>query len=277
MLGDAPALPIVLVQVVASLAVIAPIAAIRRRLPRLSRDWRLGLPGLLQPGVSYALVFAGLALIPAGVAGLLFATEAGLVALAAWPLLGERPRPVVGLSIAASSAGVALLAGAGSGAAMIAPLGIVLVLAGILCAALDTVASRALMTTADPLTMAVATHVAALIAIAVLLAFSAPLDWRWLRAPALVARVAVAGVLLHGLATVLFNVALQRITAAAAASTFPLISLLTAIGGVTVLGERLSTGQWLGGGVILAAMLLAGRDSAASPPIKSPLRRATAT
>lgn len=258
LLSHVEALPAVLVQVLASLLVIGPAAALTGRWPKLRRDWRLGLPGLLQPGLSYGLIFAGLALIPASIAGLLFASEAGLVAMLAWPILGERPNPVVFLSIGASTIGIVMLTGVGVPSPMISPIGTVLVLAGILCAALDTIAARAMVIKADPLSMAVAVHLAALLVISANLSFVAANDWQWVGDARLLGVVALSGLLLHGIATIWFNRALQLMSAAVAASLFPVISLLIAVGGILLFNEKLLPSQIYGAIIILIATFSTG-------------------
>src|SRR5207302_4730412 len=59
-LETVPVLPLVFVQLLASTAVVWPLAIATRRIPRRSAFLYLALPGLLQPGLVYILSFAGL-------------------------------------------------------------------------------------------------------------------------------------------------------------------------------------------------------------------------
>ncbi len=255
MLDSAPALPVLLIQIVASTLVMTIIAMQWGRLPKPG-DWRLGLPGLAQPGLSYLLFYLGLKLVPASIEGLLVALESGIVALLAWPLLGERPTWRVIVAAFMGMAGVALLGGALSPVASVSPLGVALIVAGVVFAALDTIGSRYLMTSADPLTMTVAAHWFGLVLVATSTAATGPYDWALLLAPTTLAAIAVAGIVVHGAALFLFNSALHHLPAAIAAALFPLISLLTALGGVLLLGERLTMVQVGGGALVIGSAAL---------------------
>ncbi len=254
-LDTAPALPVLLIQITASTLVMTIIASQKGRLPRL-RDWRLGLPGLLQPGLSYLLFYLGLKLVPASVEGLLVALESGVVALLAWPLLGERPTWRVIVAAIIGVAGVALLGGAISPVAAVSPLGVALILLGVVFAALDTIGSRYLMASADPLTMTVAGHWFGLVLVAASTAATGPYNWAPLLAPATLGQIAVAGIVVHGVALFLFNSALHHLPASFAAALFPLISLMTVLGGVLFLGEQLTIVQLSGGALVIGSAVL---------------------
>jgi drug/metabolite transporter (DMT)-like permease len=68
--------------------------------------------------------------------------------------------------------------------------------------------------------------------------------------------VVVSGILLHGLATILFNAALSKTPAAQAAALFPSISVFTALGGYAFFGDRLTVIQFFGGAMVIASALL---------------------
>lgn len=254
-LDSAPAMPVLLIQIIASTLAMTVVGAAKGRLPRRG-DWRLGLPGLVQPGLSYLLFYLGLKLVPASVEGLLVALESGMVALLAWPLLGERPTWRVIAAAIIGMAGVALLGGIVSPVAAVSPLGIGLILLGVGFAALDTIGSRYLMATADPLTMTVAGHWFGLVFVAASTAATGPYHWAPLLAPATLVPIAVAGIVVHGVALFLFNSALHHLPASFAAALFPLISLLTALGGVLLLGEQLTVVQMSGGALVIGSAVL---------------------
>ena len=269
LLAHAPVLPVVFAQVLASTVVVWAVAAARGRLPRGRTGLRLATPGLLAPGLQYLAAYGGLAMTPVSIEGVLFALEATLVALLAWPLLRERPSRQTRVSIALGTVGVVLISWRDTGDARIPLAGVALILAGVACGALDTLVSRVLAPEADPLTMTAAVHAAGLAVVAATVlgtgAATGAASWTFLRAPGTLAVVVVSGVLLHGVATLGFVAALQHTTAARAAALFPSIAVFNTLGGYVVLGERL-WGVQLGGGVLVvaAALLVArpARDSA---------------
>ncbi|HLJ62625.1 MAG TPA: DMT family transporter [Stellaceae bacterium] len=263
LLENTPVLPVVFVQLSASTIVIWTAAAMTGRLPKGRRALTLALPGILQPGLVYVFAFLGLAIVPVSLEGLLFAFEAAIVALLAWPFLGERPSVWVGISILMGATGVILLSWPQQASFAAPLLGVVLILAGVVCASLDTVASRALAIHADPLTMTAAGHIAGLAVVGGALLVSGRHPWDFLSNPQAVALIVLSGLLIHAFPTVLFNAALVRTSAGQAAALFPAISLFTAMGGYVVLDERLGLLQ-LGGGLMIvgSALLIAWRHGA---------------
>ena len=260
LLETVPALPLVLAQLAISSLIVWTLALSSGRLPTRRNALKLTLPGILQPGLVYTLAFAGLAITPVTVEALLFAFETVLVMVIAWPALRERPTPAKLALALIGTVGVLLIAGAASPTASAPLIGIALIGGGVIAAALDTVASRAISIEADPLAMTAASHLGGLVVILAALALAPSQDWAalldWRLAPAL----ALSGFLLHGLATIAFNFGLARVNAGTAALLFPSISMLTAAGAYVFLGERLGPLQLLGGALILLAALC-GRPS----------------
>jgi len=254
-LDTAPVLPTLLIQIAASTIVLWLIGWRTGRLPGRAA-WRYGWPGLLQPALAYILIFQGLELIPASVEGLLAASEAALVAMLAWPLIGERPTVRVIASIIVGTTGVLLITGSSIGNNAVPLSGVFWVLGGIALAALDTVYSRRLVVHTHPLTMTIAGHCMALTLVALVIPFLGAQNWQPLLPPPALTTIAISGIVLHGAATVLFNHALTSLPAAFAAALFPLISLLTALGGLVFLGETLSVAQAAGGALVIGSALL---------------------
>ncbi len=254
LLPRVPALQMAFLQLLFGAAAVWLAAAVLGRMPR--RDGlKLALPGLLQPGLVYVFSFLGLAMSPVSLQGFLFAFEAVIVAALAWPLLGERvTRGVVAASLV-GTAGVLLLSTSHWQGVGPSPAGALLLLAAVICAALDTIVCRALAIASDPLTMTAAAVAAGLAAVTPLVLLTGPHRWAFLGDWRTMAGVAVAGVLLVGVGPVLLNSALSRISASRAAAMFPLTSVLTAIGGAAFLGERLGRGQVAGGALIVFAAL----------------------
>jgi drug/metabolite transporter (DMT)-like permease len=256
-----PVLPAVFVQILASTLVVWSIALATGRTPAPRRGLRLALPGVLQPGLAYIFSFLGLAITPVSIEGLLFAFEAALVAALAWPLLRERPSFGVLISIALGTAGVLLVSFPGKHELSAPVVGVLLIVGGVLCAALDTIVSRALAIDADPLSMTAASHVAGLTIVGAALLADDPQSWVFLADPKAMLLLVVSGILLHGVATILFNFALRMTPAAQAAALFPSISVFTTLGGYVFFGERLAPIQLFGGAMVISsALLIAWRE-----------------
>ena len=256
-----PVLPVVFLQVLASTALTWSIAIARRSSPSPRQLLTLGFPGVLQPGLAYILGFTALAITPSSVLGLLWASESAVVVLLAWPLIGERPKGRTLLAVGAGVAGIVIVGGAVPSSSAPPLLGVLLALGGVCSAALDTVISRRLALTADTITMTAAGQLSGLATVAA----SAPL-WPWhdlapLAASGTLATIFASGVLIHGVATLLFNYGLGGMSAGTAAMLFPLIAILTAAGGVIWLGDTLSAAQLLGAALIIGSAIAAGRDS----------------
>ncbi len=256
LLASTPSLPLVFAQLAIGTVAIWILAFATGRTPARSRLLMLGTPGLLQPGLSFTLSFVGLAMTPVSVEGLLFAFESVLVVLLAWPLIGERPSWVTLLGAVLGAAGIVLI-DAGAPPTAAAPLlGVALILAGVAAAALDTVASRRLATTDDSLALTAASSTVGLILVSMTAPFW-PHGWAHsLASPGALMLVTLSGVLLHAAAVGSFNFGLSRLQAGAAAALFPLISVLTAAGGVLWFGETLTLAQLTGGALVIAVSLL---------------------
>jgi len=83
-----------------------------RRLPGGRWWWRAGVLGALNIGALFALLFVAAERLPGGVAATVGAASPLLVAILAWPVLGDCPTPralVAGLAGLAGLAGIALL------------------------------------------------------------------------------------------------------------------------------------------------------------------------
>ncbi|SED76775.1 probable blue pigment (indigoidine) exporter [Rhizobiales bacterium GAS191] len=258
LLATLPPLTLLLGQLLFSTSAVWAVALALRRLPPRRQALRLAAPGILQPGLAYSLSTVGLATTPVTVETLLFAAETLLVVMFAWPFLGERPSlgkfGLAGLG----ALGVILVTRHGSAGTPVPLLGAGLILAGVVAAALDTVAVRFVSVDADPLALTAASQAAGLAVVALaLLAFPEQGSLASLSAGRL-GEVALSGLLLHGIAFYLFNVALARLHAGTAALLFPLIPILTAIGAYGLLDERLGPVQLIGAALVLAAALAVG-------------------
>ena len=256
LLVPASVLPMVFVQVMVCVIVVGVAAVATGRVPPRRDVIKLALPGVLQPGLTYVLAFVGLSTVPVSVAGLLYASETAIVAVFAWVLLRERLTGSTVISLGLGGIGVAFLTGAGTPQTAVPPLAVLLILAGISCAALDTIVARYLVRQSDPLTMTATSLPMAGAVVALAMLMTGDWSWAFLRQPSTLVGLVISGLLLHGLATILFNYALARLQANEAAALFPTISLMTALGGVGLLGERLSLVQVIGGAAIVTSSVI---------------------
>lgn len=255
LLEHVSALPLVLLQLLASSVTIWSLAMITGRLPPVRQAVRLALPGILQPGLAYVLIYLGLKTTPVAIEGFLLALETALVVVLAWPLLGERPSRATIIATIVATFGVVLISGAGRTGASLPPAwpGILLILSGVVCASLDTVVSRSLAMDADPLAMTAASHVAGLLLVAATIPIWPTNSLEHIGELASIAEIIISGLLMHGLATVLFNWALRSVQAGLAATLFPAVALLTTTGGVLLFGDELTMWQLAGGALILCS------------------------
>jgi len=221
---------------------------------RLS-DWRVGLPGLLQPALAYGLSTYGLTMVPATAEAMLFAVETPLVVLLAWPILGESPSRAIGLLCVLALAGVGVL----SWDSEIDPYslrkwGVALVLAGVFFASLYNIAIRRMSHDADALRLTRASQIVAFLAVGVVWTIASPFTNVSLTV-ADAALVVASGLLLQAVPFLLYGITLERISATAAALLLPLVPVFTAIFAAVLLQEVLSARQWLGAATVLLSAL----------------------
>jgi drug/metabolite transporter (DMT)-like permease len=221
---------------------------------RLS-DWRVGLPGLLQPALAYSLSTYGLAMVPATAEAMLFAVETPIVILLAWPFLGEFPSRAIGLLCVLAFVGVGLLSwNFEIGPYSLRKLGVALVLAGVLFAALYNIAIRRMSQDVDALRLARASQIVAFLAVGLVWIIVAPLTKVSLTI-ADAALVVASGLLLQAVPFLLYGITLERISATAAALLLPLVPVFTAIFAAVLLQEMLTARQWLGAATVLLSAL----------------------
>ena len=192
------------------------------------------------------------------------ASETLIVVLLAWPLLGELPHARTLAAVVVGAIGVTAVSGAPQPAQALSPIGIALILGGVIAAALDTVFCRRLAIEADPITMTAASQLVGLAFVGA----SAPLwpmeQLHLLAAPHIFVRIVISGILIHAVATLLFNVGLTGVSASAAALLFPSVAIFTAVGGIVFQGESLRVLQMVG------AALIVGSAIAGSTPPRPP-------
>jgi drug/metabolite transporter (DMT)-like permease len=163
---------------------------------------------------------------------------------------------LIGLSlVAAAGVGLVVYDPATSGAL----LGVALTFAGVLCCAIYTIAARRWLVHTQETAPVVATQQVYALAFASVIAV---LAWAtggavWPAQPSTIglASAAGSGVLYYGLAYWMYLWALRRMPASIAAASFYLIPVFGLVASFAVLGERLTTLQSIGAGIVLVAVL----------------------
>lgn len=241
--------------------------------PQLLRNSGLGV---LEPGLAYLLGLEGLSRISAAEAVVLSSTESIMIVLIAWLFAIERPRGMVLLLAIIGAAGAVMVAGShlhhvgGSFSLW----GDVLLLGGVLSAAIYVVCSARRAAVTQPIPALVGQQVVAvLFATGVHLAMSGS----GLSVPSASAAgwllAVLSGIVQYACAFWLYLWALKGLRADEAGlylSLTPVFGLLVAI---PVLGERLTAMQWTGTLVIIGTIAVMTRiredqESGVAEPVK---------
>jgi drug/metabolite transporter (DMT)-like permease len=226
--------------------------------PQLLRNSGLGV---LEPGLAYFLGLEGLNRISAAEAVVLSSTESIMIVLIVWMFAIERPRGVVLLLAVIGAAGAVLVAGshlqyAGGSLSL---WGDLLVLGGVLSAAVYVVCSSRRASVTEPIPALIGQQlVAVLFAVGIHLAFSGGFSvpsvsaYGW-------ALAAASGVVQYACAFWLYLWALKGLRTDEAGLYLSLIPVFGLMVAIPVLGERLTLMQWMGTIVIVATIIVLTR------------------
>lgn len=252
-LATIPPLSLLAGQVAASTVFLAILCLIRRVTIHWS-DWRIGLAGLLQPALVYACSLIGLSLIPASLESMIFAAETPLIMLLAWPLLRETPSKTAIIFGGLSFIGVVLLSWQPDfDRAPTHGLGIAFVLAGVVFAALYSIAIRRMSAKVDALRLTTACQIVGALAVGFVWLLGGDQDLSalsWLDGLLVIG----SGLLLNGIPLLLYGIVLERTSATFAALMLPLVPVLTAALAFVLLGEMLTPLQWGGALIVLSCV-----------------------
>ena len=214
---------------------------------------RLGLLGVLNPGIAYALGLLGLVTITASLSVLLWATEPVLIMLLAVLILRERIAAATLMGVVIALIGVLLVlyrpGAAGDG------IGIGLTVAAVSACAFYTVLTRRLLLDDGSLEVVLVQQGAALCFAVALVATTRTAGLTNLGMPSDPATwglAAVSGMIYYGLAFWFFVGGLRGVPASVAGSLFPLIPVFGIAAGYLV-GDRLSDRQWIGAAMVVVA------------------------
>jgi drug/metabolite transporter (DMT)-like permease len=217
-------------------------------------DWRIGLPGIFQPGLAYGLSTIGLTQVSATLEAMIFAIETPLILLLAWPLLGERPTRLLAALGLLAFAGVIILTWRPEiDVSSKHGFGVLLIMSGAVFAALYVIAIRRMSADVEPLRLTRASQTIGWLAVLVVWCTTRPPGTPDLDAIH-TALIVGSGLLLNAIPFLLYGVVLERASTGFAALLLPLIPVMTAAIAFGVLGETLSALQWLGALLVLASV-----------------------
>jgi drug/metabolite transporter (DMT)-like permease len=220
----------------------------------------LSLPGLLQPGLAYALSFVGLKWLDSvSVETLIWAAEGVLMLPFSVVFLGEAVTARMFVLGIVALVGIAIVTvvpvGGGAGTSPIELAGSALILAAVLSACWYTVLAQRDLRVNDPLLLTALHHCAALVA-AIAFGFLSPWprDTSVISVPA-VAEACLSGICLFAAPFWLYLRSLRLIGSASAAQFLPIVPIVTLIFARLLLHERLSTPQLFGSTVTVSSIL----------------------
>jgi drug/metabolite transporter (DMT)-like permease len=274
-LGGFGPVTLLAVELTAAAAVLWAVTLVRGyRPPR--RWWVPVLLGLLEPAVAYLAETAGLSMTSAVSGAVITGLESALVVTLAGLLLRERVTPAAAGAVTVAVAGLLVLARAGGGDGIggrTSVTGDLLMAAGVLSAALYTIAARRFSDGSDVLSLT-AWQFTVAAAVALPAAVTRLASGAEAGLPAGVpARYWVAAVLVgvagYGLSFLLFNRAIGETEAGWAAIVLNLIPVFGFLSAVVFLGEHVSPGEAGGAALVGASVLyftLAERRAAAPEP-----------
>ncbi|MFI6871641.1 DMT family transporter [Nocardia sp. NPDC050406] len=257
---------LLVVQLAASLLALTLIALPEHPTRHFGTDLRrASLAGVFEPGLTYAIGLAGLALTTAGNSSVISATEPLIILVLAWMFLHQRPTPRVTIAVLVAAAGLVLVSGDPT-VTWTTPsqvLGDVLVLISTGFAATYVVVTSRFSQRIPPATMATAQQAVGLtLAVALLLCLQltgiAEQQWHSIDPPTL-AYAAASGVVQYALAFWLYLVGLKYLQPAVAGLWLTLTPVFGIAGAFIWLGEIPTPLMVLGTTIVLGA-LIATRD-----------------
>ncbi|MGO1506691.1 MAG: DMT family transporter [Microbacterium sp.] len=223
--------------------------------------------GVLEPGLTYILGLAGLALTTASNSSVISATEPLLIVVLAWLLLRQRVSRRRLMAILAAGIGIVLVSapnpGGDYGGQQFVGDGLVLV--STLFAAAYVVVSSRFTDSIPAATLAAAQQVVGLVLAVVFLAGTHLLgfyqqDWA-LVTPEMLAFAASSGVVQYALAFWLYLIGLKHLAPSAAGLWLAFTPVFGILGGFLWLGEMPSLLMLLGTVVILGALISTRKDT----------------
>lgn len=261
LLGSVPPVLFLIIQLTPSAAILWVITASRKvTLPRGRMLLAVLALGWLNPGVSYTLSMLGLVHTTASAATLMWAAEPALIIVLAWIFLRENiTLKTIGLT-AAAAAGVIFASGIASQGISLEgqAYGAILILLGVLCCAIYTVAARGIAADLDALAIITIQQTVGLVWVLAIW----PTEWRGSALDELrrlsgaeLAGGLISGLMYHALAFWFYLNGLRSMPASRAGNFLNLVPVFGVMLAFVFLGERMSTAQWAGAVLILTSVM----------------------
>lgn len=259
LVGGVSPLALAVIQLVASLLILGPAAMVVARRVRWTAVARHSWPsGVLEYGISYALVAVGISMTSTGNAAIVNAAEPVLIAAFAALFLGERAGGNLLIALGLVTAGLVFVVWPDLVAIGQPGTGDLLVLASMSTGAIYAVLCRRLVAKFAPLPLALAQQVAGLVFLLLWISVAAvlglPLGVGSVAAGIL---AALSGLLQHSAAVWLHLHALRRMPAGRFAIYLALVPVFALGAAYAVLEEAVTWPQLAGGALILIAALRA--------------------
>lgn len=260
-----PPITLLVTQLCASVIFLWTIVGVKKLpIPHSTEAIKLGLTGLLEPGLAYTFGLLGLAFTSASMASLIVGVEPIIITCLAWLFMRERPsrRTIIFTIIAVL--GMILVVGVDAeNGDFHSIIGNLLTAIGVFCGATYVILSRRIVTKLDPvLLVALQQTVGFIWAIFIwLISFFlingendeitfAPHIWLWAIA---------SGIIYYALAFWFYIAGLKRTSAGVAGLFLNLIPVFGVVGSYMFLGEQLTSLQWIGAVLILVAVISVSR------------------
>lgn len=255
-----PPLTVLVIQLASSTVFLWTIALCssksRSQMPTPKTFWRYGLPGLLEPGLSYILGLTGLAMTTASNGTLISSTEPAIILGLSWILLKEKVRPVL-LGVAAMAiVGVLLTVGVDLQAGNRSVFGDLLLVAGTGCGALYAVLSQSGVQHLRAVSLAAIQQSVGLIEVLIVwLSFGQANAVQIISiSPASWSLAIASGIVQYALAFWVYLQAVKTLPLSIAAQFLSLIPVFGVSGAYLFLGERLTLLQGLGMTIAIASV-----------------------
>ncbi|TBN57507.1 EamA family transporter [Glaciihabitans arcticus] len=237
---------------------------IARKLPHGSWWWKSVVLGFLNVGAFFILVYVAAQLLPSSIASTLMALAALVMALLAWPLLGERPRLVSIAGAVIGIAGVCIMLL--SDVTALSPWGILASLAAMIMSSVGFILAKKWGAGVDPLALTswqLIAGAALVLPVAALVEGAPPA----LEPPAILGFLYVT-IVATAVANVAWLVALRNLPVASV-GIIGLLNPVTGVAlGVILASEAFGWRQLIGVALVLGGVLLAQRQRTKPPRLK---------
>jgi len=259
-LATVPPLSVLTVQLATSIVVLWLLAVLQGHVARLQQySWltwfRLGVPGVFEPGLSYGFGLIGLSLSSASEAALISATEPVFVLGLAWLMLRELISLRLLMLSALAMIGVMLTVSSEAASDSQALLGNLWILIGTFCAAFYVILSHRAVANHPPLILSALQQT---IGLGCVVLFSWVFGVEFQFSPTIPMQIwlmaALSGIVQYALAFWLYLSAIRLLPVSIAAQFLSLTPVFGVGGAYLFLGERLTFAQGMGMAITIAAV-----------------------